>query len=90
MNNYEITKCPKCGTNITVSEHGTVKVAGWKNAELAEAMLKTMPISVVASKFCSYCLYPITSHESEEEYNKHKEKDWLPWHKFEPQVNTYV
>lgn len=90
MNNYEITKCTKCGTRITISNIGTVKVAGWKNAELAEEMLKTMSIKKVAEQFCSYCLCSETSHRTEEEYNKIKEKDWLPWHEFQPQDNTYV
>ena len=87
MNNYEVTKC-KCGKVIVTSEVGTVKVAGWQELEAVTDMLKSgMTVEQVASQYCSYCLFPIASHASKEEHEKHS--DWLSYHEPQPQNNTF-
>jgi hypothetical protein len=90
MNNYELTTCPNCKEVVITSWHGTVKVAGLENLNLATRMLKIKSIKEVAEQFCRDCLCSKSTHMSESEYNKKKQSDWLPWHKFDPQDNTFV
>lgn len=86
MNNYEVTKCPKCKEVIITSEVGTIKVAGWKNLEEVINRLETgESLEEVGKDYCSFCLFPIATHLTEEEYKTHPE--WLPYHKPIPQDN---
>ena len=86
MNNYEVTQCPKCKEVIITSGYGTVKVAGWKELEAVTDMLKSgMTLQQVGEQYCSYCLFPIASHATKEEHEKHPE--WLPYHEPQPQTN---
>lgn len=90
MNNYEVAKCEKCGHVQVTSESGTVKVAGWEELRQVADMLKTMSIDEVAQQYCSYCLFPIASHPTREEHEKHP--DWLSYHEPTPQegANRFV
>jgi len=91
MNNYEVTKCPRCSEVIVTSELGTIRVAGWKNLEdVTNRLEHGEALEDVGKDYCSYCLHPIATHSSREEHEKHPE--WLPYHEPEPQsgLNRYV
>ena len=91
MNNYEVTKCPSCSEVIVTSEVGTIKVTGATNLmEVVKRLEAGESMADVGKGYCSYCLFPIASHASKEEYVKHPE--WLPHHEPRPQddLNTYV
>ena len=94
MNNYEVTKCPSCSEVIVTSEVGTIKVTGATNLqEVVERLEAGEPMVDVGKDYCSYCLFPIASHISKEEYEEHeKHLKWLPYHEPRPQsgLNTYV
>ena len=89
-NIYEITQCPLCKEVIVTSELGTVKVQDWQELQAVTDMLKQgMTLEEIGNQYCSYCLYPVASHASREEYEKHPE--WLPYHEPQPQstLNRY-
>jgi len=91
MNNYAITKCPKCKEVFIASDTGSIKVAGAKNLEDVVRRLEAgESLDEVSKDYCSHCLFPISSHATREEYEKHP--DWLPYHEPEPQegANRYV
>ncbi len=90
MNNYEVTKCPKCREVILHSEIGSVKVAGYLQLSRAVSMLANLSVEEVASNFCSRCLFHKDTHETEKEYNSRKKSGWLPCHEFQPQDNRFV
>lgn len=90
MNNYEVTKCPKCGDVIITSEVGTIKVTGATELQKVVSRLQNgETLDNVAKDYCLYCLFPIKDHATREEYGQHP--DWLPYHEPQPQkeVNRY-
>lgn len=91
MNNYQVTKCSKCGQVVVSSVVGSVKVAGWRNLEAVFNRLKSgEDMKTIAEDFCEYCLCPKSSHLPKDEYEKQGAgKDWVPWHEFQPQSSTF-
>ena len=86
MNNYEVTKCTKCSEVIITSEVGTVKVAGEKElGRIITRLSQGESLDDVAKDYCSYCLFPISVHATEEEHKEHP--DWLPYHEPQPQAS---
>lgn len=90
MNIYEVGKCDRCHEPILVSESGTIKVSCADDLEVVMKRIKRgESLKSIAKDYCSYCLWPIRTHASKEEYTKHPK--WLPYHEPQPQdASGYV
>jgi len=51
-NLYYVTKCPQCGKAV---EADFFTVHGVKNLTRAMELLRELPLSQVAARFCGYC-----------------------------------